>query len=35
LFDTAGFTRRIEEAYATMVDIERRGETPRSFRVPS
>ncbi len=33
LFDTDCFRRDIERAYATMVDIWRRGENPRSFSV--
>jgi len=33
LFDTDRFCRNIERAYAEMVDIWRRGESPRSFRV--
>jgi len=33
LFDTERFRRHIEAAYATMWDIHRRGEAPRSFRV--
>ena len=33
LFDTDRFRRHLEEAYSTMVDIQRRGEPPRSFRV--
>jgi protein O-GlcNAc transferase len=33
LFDTERATRHIESAYLTMVDILRRGETPRSFAV--
>jgi predicted O-linked N-acetylglucosamine transferase (SPINDLY family) len=33
LFDTDRFRRHLEEAYSTMVDIQRRGEGPRSFRV--
>ncbi len=33
LFDTERSTRNIEAAYATMVDIWRRGESPRSFSV--
>ncbi len=33
LFDTDRFRRHIEAAYATMWDIYRRGEAPRSFRV--
>ena len=33
LFDTKRFTRSIEQAYTTMVDIQRRGEVPRSFSV--
>jgi predicted O-linked N-acetylglucosamine transferase (SPINDLY family) len=33
LFDTARFTRDIERAYSTMVEIERRGEDPYSFSV--
>ena len=35
LFDTARFTRHLEEAYTTMVDILRRGESPRGFSVQS
>jgi predicted O-linked N-acetylglucosamine transferase (SPINDLY family) len=33
LFDTDRFHRHIEAAYATMLDIARRGEAPRSFSV--
>jgi len=33
LFDTDRFRRHIESAYATMVEIRRRGEAPRSFSV--
>jgi predicted O-linked N-acetylglucosamine transferase (SPINDLY family) len=33
LFDTDRFRRNIEQAYATMIDILRRGESPRSFAV--
>jgi protein O-GlcNAc transferase len=33
LFDTARFTRHIESAYLTMIDIWRNGERPRSFGV--
>jgi protein O-GlcNAc transferase len=33
LFDTDRFRRHLEQAYATMLDIERRGEKPRSFSV--
>jgi predicted O-linked N-acetylglucosamine transferase (SPINDLY family) len=33
LFDTKRATRHIESAYLTMVDILRRGESPRSFAV--
>ncbi len=33
LFDTERFTRNIEAAYETMVDLSRRGERPRSFSV--
>jgi predicted O-linked N-acetylglucosamine transferase (SPINDLY family) len=33
LFDSDRFRRHIEAAYATMWDIYRRGESPRSFRV--
>ena len=33
LFDTDRFRRHIEAAYATMLDIARRGEPPRSFSV--
>lgn len=33
LFDTARFTRDIEQAYSTMVEIQRRGESPYSFTV--
>jgi protein O-GlcNAc transferase len=33
LFDTDRFRRHMEAAYAAMVDIHRRGEPPRSFRV--
>ena len=33
LFNTASFARNIEQAYATMVNILRQGERPRSFRV--
>jgi predicted O-linked N-acetylglucosamine transferase (SPINDLY family) len=35
LFDTDRFRRNLEQAYSTMVDIWKRGETPRSFRVES
>jgi protein O-GlcNAc transferase len=34
LFDTDRFRRHIERAYTTMVNIHRRGESPRSFSVP-
>ncbi len=33
LFDTDRFRRNIEHAYATMVEMQRRGEAPRSFSV--
>ena len=33
LFDTKRLCRELEAAYATMVDIWRRGESPRSFTV--
>ena len=33
LFDGDGFRRRIEAAYATMWELHRRGQKPRSFRV--
>ncbi|WP_295556562.1 tetratricopeptide repeat protein [uncultured Hyphomicrobium sp.] len=33
LFDTARYTRNLERAYETMVDIMRRGEAPRAFAV--
>jgi predicted O-linked N-acetylglucosamine transferase (SPINDLY family) len=33
LFDTNRFRRQLEDAYSTMVDIWKRGEDPRSFRV--
>lgn len=33
LFDTKRFARNIEQAYTTMVDIQRRGEAPHSFSV--
>jgi protein O-GlcNAc transferase len=33
LFDSDGFRRRVEAAYATMWDLHRRGQKPRSFRV--
>lgn len=33
LFDTGRFRRNIEQAYTTMVDIHRRGESPRGFAV--
>jgi predicted O-linked N-acetylglucosamine transferase (SPINDLY family) len=33
LFDTKRLCRELESAYATMVDIWRRGEAPRSFSV--
>ena len=33
LFDTDRFRRHLEAAYATMLDLARRGETPRSFSV--
>jgi protein O-GlcNAc transferase len=33
LFDTARFTRDIEQAYSTMVEIQRHGESPYSFSV--
>ena len=33
LFDADRFRRHLEQAYATMLDIERRGEKPRSFSV--
>jgi predicted O-linked N-acetylglucosamine transferase (SPINDLY family) len=33
LFDTKSATRHIEAAYQTMVDIVRRNEKPRSFKV--
>lgn len=33
LFDTDRFRRHIEAAYTTMLDLARRGETPRSFSV--
>jgi predicted O-linked N-acetylglucosamine transferase (SPINDLY family) len=33
LFDTAAYTRHLEQAYARMWDIHRRGEAPRSFTV--
>jgi predicted O-linked N-acetylglucosamine transferase (SPINDLY family) len=33
LFDTARFTRHIEAAFTTMVEIARRGEAPRAFAV--
>jgi protein O-GlcNAc transferase len=33
LFDTDRFRRHLERAYQTMLDIERRGERPRSFSV--
>jgi protein O-GlcNAc transferase len=35
LFDTDRFRRHIEEAYTTMWEIHRRGESPRSFAVAS
>jgi protein O-GlcNAc transferase len=35
LFDTVRFTRHLEVAYATMVQILRNGEEPRSFAVKS
>ncbi len=33
LFDTAAFTRDLEQAYSTMVEIQRNGERPYSFSV--
>ncbi len=33
LFDAARFTRHLEQAYATMMDIARAGEAPRAFAV--
>ncbi len=33
LFNTDRFRRHLEAAYATMLDLARRGETPRSFSV--
>jgi len=33
LFDAALFTRNIESAYVRMMEIFRRGENPRSFRL--
>ena len=33
LFDSDRFRRHVETAYATMWDIHRRGQSPRSFRV--
>ena len=33
LFDTDRFRRHLEQAYTTMLDIERRGEKPRGFSV--
>jgi protein O-GlcNAc transferase len=33
LFDTPGFTRDLEQAYSTMVEIQRHGERPYSFSV--
>jgi protein O-GlcNAc transferase len=35
LFDTDRFRRHIEAAYATMWEIWRAGESPRSFTVPA
>jgi hypothetical protein len=34
LFDTDRFRRHIEAAYATMLDIQKRGQNPQSFAVP-
>ena len=34
LFDTKRLCRELEAAYETMVEIWRRGESPRSFTVP-
>jgi predicted O-linked N-acetylglucosamine transferase (SPINDLY family) len=33
LFDTARFTRQIEQAYSTMVEVQRHGESPYRFSV--
>jgi predicted O-linked N-acetylglucosamine transferase (SPINDLY family) len=33
LFDTDRFRRQLEQAYGTMVDIQRQGQRPRGFSV--